>query len=196
MQVNHSFEGEALQKRGPYKNNRRQEVIDVAIGLFSYYGYDGVTYKMLNKETGISEGAIHKLFGGKENLGRLCAQQVTDAFKADIRKLNKLNLEYQAYVKELSEIFKCHKDDFRFILSLTAIPNNSHILDTARVNNAGLWEDLFRGDELQTELQTEPNDTIDVIFVIAILDEFYISVIDKNRHKTTHKSIISKLMKL
>lgn len=191
MQADRLMEGEALYKRGPYKNNRRQEVVDAAIRLFSYYGYDGVTYKMLNKETGISEGAIHKLFGGKENLGRLCARQAADAFQADIRALAKLNLNYETHVRRVSEIFKSHKESLRFLVSLTSTPNNSHILDTTWISDAGLWEELFRG----YEPQIDQGDTLDIIFVIAVLDAFFILGIDENRNDLARSNIIKKLLK-
>ncbi len=83
---------ETPRGRGPYKNNRRDEVVDAAIRLFSYYGFDGVTFKMLSQETGIAEGAIFKLFGGKENLGRICAARVFDTWVDEIAELATMNL--------------------------------------------------------------------------------------------------------
>src|SRR5450830_1935730 len=56
--------------RGPYRNGveTRRRVVTAAIGTFGRHGYRGGTLQSVADETGITAGAIVRLFGSKENL--------------------------------------------------------------------------------------------------------------------------------
>jgi len=47
---------------------RRQEILDGARACFARYGYEGATVRLLEKETGLSRGAIFHHFKDKEAL--------------------------------------------------------------------------------------------------------------------------------
>jgi AcrR family transcriptional regulator len=47
---------------------RRQEILDGARACFARYGYEGATVRLLEKETGLSRGAIFHHFRDKESL--------------------------------------------------------------------------------------------------------------------------------
>jgi len=47
---------------------RRQEILSGARASFARYGYEGATVRLLEKETGLSRGAIFHHFRDKESL--------------------------------------------------------------------------------------------------------------------------------
>ncbi|MDR1140139.1 MAG: TetR/AcrR family transcriptional regulator [Planctomycetaceae bacterium] len=46
----------------------RQTILDVACKLFSKFGYDNVTTRMVAEEAQVNQGSVHYHFGTKENL--------------------------------------------------------------------------------------------------------------------------------
>jgi AcrR family transcriptional regulator len=48
--------------------DRRQQILDVAFGLFARKGYDGATTREIAEEAGINEALLFRHFSSKENL--------------------------------------------------------------------------------------------------------------------------------
>jgi TetR/AcrR family transcriptional regulator, transcriptional repressor of aconitase len=51
-----------------HKQRRREQILDGARRCFARYGYEGATVRVLEKETGLSRGAIFHHFRDKESL--------------------------------------------------------------------------------------------------------------------------------
>jgi AcrR family transcriptional regulator len=60
----------------------KQKIIDTAIKLISFYGFNATTTALIAKESNLSEAIIFKYFGDKENLlqqiGNLAIEQIFD----------------------------------------------------------------------------------------------------------------------
>jgi AcrR family transcriptional regulator len=65
---------------------RRQEILDGARACFARYGYEGATVRLLEKETGLSRGAIFHHFKDKEALFIAVATEDADAMVATVAK--------------------------------------------------------------------------------------------------------------
>lgn len=182
---------ETPRGRGPYINNRRQEVIEAAIRLFSYHGYDGVTYQMISKEAGVANSSIHKLFGGKETLARMCAHQILETLSYEVDFLTSLNLGYAEHIEKVSLIFTNHKDELRFLVGLMVTPKNAHM-------TKGIWTDTFfekaeiirhYKDEIDSE------DFYDVVYLMTALHFSFIMGGEKERYDSVRKKVIQKFLK-
>ncbi|GLI53047.1 MULTISPECIES: TetR/AcrR family transcriptional regulator [Thermodesulfovibrio] len=55
-----------ISRRSGYESKKR--IIDAAIKVFSQYGYNGATMRMIAKEAGISVGGVYLYFRNKEEL--------------------------------------------------------------------------------------------------------------------------------
>lgn len=192
MQDENPFAIETPRGRGPYRNNRRQLVVDTAIRLFSWHGYDAASYKMLSKESGVSESAIHKLFGGKENLARICAAQVFEGFTADIEALAKSNLSsYDEHTKQACEVFKRWRDEIRFLVNISVTPRNAHI---AQGNwGKSFWEktEMFR----PYEDEFEPEDYHDILYIMAALHLSYVVGGNEEQYESARKKLMQRFLK-
>ncbi len=82
-----------------------QKLLQAGIEVFSEYGYDGATTKMISKHAGINESLINRYFNGKEGLLFAILQGYMEAVRTD-------DLPYppQSDVKE--ELLAYFKHDF------------------------------------------------------------------------------------
>ena len=58
---------------------RREQILNIACGLFYEYGYDGVTTKQLAEALGCSEGLIFKYFPSKDAIYQALLQEWEDS---------------------------------------------------------------------------------------------------------------------
>ncbi len=65
---------------------RRQEILDGARACFARYGYEGATVRLLEKETGLSRGAIFHHFKDKEALFIAVATDDANAMVTTVAK--------------------------------------------------------------------------------------------------------------
>jgi AcrR family transcriptional regulator len=54
----------------PIKNETKNNIVDVAIHLFSHHGYRGVSIRDITREVGIKESSLYKHFQSKEEILR------------------------------------------------------------------------------------------------------------------------------
>ncbi len=177
--------------RGPYKNNRRDEVVEAAIRLFSWHGFDGVSFKMLSEETGIAEGAIFKLFGGKENLGRICAAQVEDTWLGEVGELASMNLTYDEHTKRVCEIFKRRRDAIRFLISLSVTPKNKHL-------GGNRWAADYRekAEMLRPyENEMQPGDFYDLTYIMYALHLAYVVIGNEEHYESARQKLMKRFLK-
>ncbi len=177
---------ETPRGRGPYKNNRRDEVVEAAIRLFSWYGFDGTSFKMLSEETGIAEGPIYKLFGGKENLGRICATRIQETWMGEVAELAKMNLTYDEHTKRVCEIFKRRRDSIRFLISLSVTPKNRHMLKDYQEK-----AEMLRPyeDEMQ------PGDFYDLTYLMYALHMTYVMEGHEEQYESARKKLLERFLK-
>ncbi len=192
MQDKNPYKIQTPRGRGPYKNNRREQVVNAAIRLFSWHGYDGVSYKMLSKETGIAEGAIFKLFGGKENLGRICAEQVVDAWLDEVGELASTSVSgYDEHTKKACEIIKRHRDNIRFLISLSATPKHEHMASARWKNSFFEKAEMLR----HYESEMQPGDYHDLLYIMTALHLSYVMGGNEQGYESARKKLIERFLK-
>ncbi|MEP3050853.1 MAG: TetR/AcrR family transcriptional regulator [Erythrobacter sp.] len=62
---------------------RSKKIIDVAIELFSQYGYDGVSTTELSKAVGLSQPSLHYHYGSKMGLWKAAIRELMDRINAE-----------------------------------------------------------------------------------------------------------------
>jgi len=87
----------AKRKEG---ETRKQELLSIALELFSKYGYDGTSIERILRKAGVSKGAFYYHFSSKEDvIEQLAIREVEGkihrmldiANRADLRAIDKLN---------------------------------------------------------------------------------------------------------
>lgn len=103
-------------------DERRKQILDVAMKLFSKNGFDGTTTKKIAVEAGVSEATVFKHFANKDELyhaildEKSCSSLFTDPF-------------------EKMENFIAQKDDFGvfYTMAFTAMQNHKDDTDFLRL---------------------------------------------------------------
>ena len=99
-----------LSRREREKLRQRQEVLDVALRLFSEKGYHNVSMHEIAKAAEFAIGTLYKFFRNKEDLYKALILQVSDQFhgaltrviEGDAQEIEKL----RAYVRVKGELFR------------------------------------------------------------------------------------------
>jgi TetR/AcrR family transcriptional regulator len=99
-----------LPRREREKLQQRQEVLDVALRLFSEKGYHNVSMHEIGKEAEFAIGTLYKFFRNKEDLYKALILQLSDRFhralteviEGDAQEIEKL----RAYVRVKGELFR------------------------------------------------------------------------------------------
>ena len=61
--------------------SNRDKIVETAVELFHFFGYDGTSIDMLIKEAGVSKSNFYYYFEGKEALGLEVMETVTAFYK-------------------------------------------------------------------------------------------------------------------
>jgi AcrR family transcriptional regulator len=110
-----------LPRREREKQRQRQEVLDVALRLFSEKGYHNVSMHEIAKEAEFAIGTLYKLFRNKEDLYKRLILQLSDRFhgalteviEGDAQEIEKL----RAYVRVKGELIRNHAAATRLYLA-------------------------------------------------------------------------------
>jgi len=104
------METSKLPRREREKLRQRQEVLDVALHLFSGKGYHNVSMHEIAKEAEFAIGTLYKFFRNKEDLYKALILQLSDRFhgalteviQSDAQEIEKL----RAYIRVKGELFR------------------------------------------------------------------------------------------
>ncbi len=104
------METSKLPRREREKLRQRQEVLDVALHLFSEKGYHNVSMHEIAKESEFAIGTLYKFFRNKEDLYKALILQLSDRFhgalteviQSDAQEIEKL----RAYIRVKGELFR------------------------------------------------------------------------------------------
>ena len=99
-----------LSRREREKLRQRQEVLDVALGLFSEKGYHNVSMHEIAKAAEFAIGTLYKFFRNKEDLYRALILQLSDRFHGALTAViagDAPEIEKpRAYVRVKGELFR------------------------------------------------------------------------------------------
>ena len=110
-----------LSRRDREKLRQRQEVLDVALCLFSEKGYHNVSMHEIAKEAEFAIGTLYKFFRNKEDLYKALILQLSDrlhgalreVIEGDGQEIEKL----RAYVRVKGELFRNNVAAIRLYLT-------------------------------------------------------------------------------
>jgi AcrR family transcriptional regulator len=101
-------------------DERRQQLLQIAMRLFSKDGFDGTTTKQIATEAGVSEATLFKHFANKDELYRAildeksCSPLFTDPFEKIVEYLDKKD-DFGVFYTMALNALKNHKDDTDFL---------------------------------------------------------------------------------
>lgn len=112
-----------LSRREREKQRQRQEILDVALKLFSDKGYHHVSMHEIAREAEFAIGTLYKFFGNKEALYQALILQLSDRFhgalKAVIAGPGEETDILRAYVRVKQELFRDNAAAIRLYLAQT-----------------------------------------------------------------------------
>ena len=139
----------------------------------------------MSEETGIAEGPIYKLFGGKENLGRVCATRIQETWMGEVAELAQMNLTYDEHTKRVCEIFKRRRDSIRFLISLSVTPKNNHMLKD--------YQD--KAEMLRPyEKEMQPGDFYDLTYLMYALHMTYVMEGHEEQYESARKKLLERFL--
>lgn len=72
----------------PKLKDTKNLILDVALNLFSKYGYDGIGLRDLAQKVGIRESAIYKHFKGKQDIFDSLVERMNEEYNTFIQTIN------------------------------------------------------------------------------------------------------------
>jgi AcrR family transcriptional regulator len=114
-------------RRKEYKNNRRPQVMEAAMRLFTHYGFDGTSHDMIAKESGVTKSAIGRLFGTKENLAARCIREFMEQFAVQVVQVGANARNYEEQTIATAQLIREHRAEWRFILCLELTPAHEEL---------------------------------------------------------------------
>jgi AcrR family transcriptional regulator len=119
------------RSRKKYLNfeQRHQEILDIAIGLFNTNGYKATTTASLAKAAGFSEPILYKHFKNKKELFLECFRSIVKELVSEYRKARKIYTEDEiGYLVEVANIYlrfiKQNPHKSRFLIHLLSYRDN------------------------------------------------------------------------
>lgn len=102
------------------RRNTRLELRDAAVRLGARDGVQGASIRTIAREAGVSEGAVYKHFGNKDELIREAYTAIVDEMARDKLVLLRADLPFKhalrAWVKLTFEYFDGNRDAFSYVL--------------------------------------------------------------------------------
>jgi TetR/AcrR family transcriptional regulator len=100
-------------------SERRNQLLDVAIDLFSRKGFSGTTTREIAAAAGVTEAIIFRHFATKQDLYKAildtrCSDPAADAWFAEAKKFMERNDDEGLFRTLIAAIVKCKREDPRF----------------------------------------------------------------------------------
>lgn len=109
-----------MLEKDPNRKNTRLELRDAAIRLGARDGVQGASIRTIAREAGVTEGAVYKHFGNKDELIREAYTAIVEEMARDKLVLLKADLPFKhalrAWVKLTYEYFDGNRDAFSYVL--------------------------------------------------------------------------------
>jgi TetR/AcrR family transcriptional regulator len=162
---------------------RRKQLIDVAIDLFSRKGFGGTTTKEIAAAAGVTEAIIFRHFATKQDLYKAildarCANGDADAWFTETRRFMDANDDEGLFRALITVIIGCKRDDPRFERLMLHAALEGHELAIMHHNQftKPIGEELMEYvARRQREGAIREFDPKAVIFAVAGIAQFYAS---------------------
>lgn len=161
--------------------DRRHQLIEVAIDLFSRKGFGGTTTKEIAAAAGVTEAIIFRHFATKQDLYRAildarCATTDAQTWFTEARLLMDKNDDEGLFRLLISTIIACKREDPRFERLLLHAALEGHDLAIMHHNQFALpigAQLIAHIEKRQKEGAIRPVDPKAVIFAVAGIAHFY-----------------------
>ncbi|WP_200763035.1 TetR/AcrR family transcriptional regulator [Nitrosophilus alvini] len=87
------------------KEERREEIINTALRLFSKKGFYNTTMPEIAKELGMSVGNLYNYFHSKEALAKEIIIYTSELLGSELRKINDLDISSKEKIKKFVEVY-------------------------------------------------------------------------------------------
>ena len=109
-----------MMEQDQSRRNTRLELREAAVRLGARDGVQGASVRTIAREAGVSEGAVYKHFGNKDELIREAYTAIVDEMARDKQVLLRADLPFKhalrAWVKLTFEYFDGNRDAFTYVL--------------------------------------------------------------------------------
>jgi TetR/AcrR family transcriptional repressor of nem operon len=183
--------------------NRKEQIVNIAIDFIEKYGFDSFSYKDLSQAVGITKATLHHHFPRKEDLGVAVCEKLKVEAKAIKSKIDKIGTAQEKIKYIFENLLSCAKaGDICPISSLQAeynvIPDSmkAMVADLSEGEIDYLSEILEQGLEEGTfQFKGNPRS-----MALMILTSYkgaiqYSRVIDDNTIDTVMEQIYNQIMK-
>ena len=129
---------------------KKQEILNVAIKLFAEKGYEGTTMADIAKQANVGFGTVATYYDSKENLLLKCVEEPMESFKKAILNFNPAPTNYDQELTEMTyQHFKIFHDHRLYLLLLIHI--------TAQ------WEKYFQPFLIANQAARELSERLEVL---------------------------------
>jgi TetR/AcrR family transcriptional regulator len=162
-------------------NDRRNQLIEVAIDLFSRKGFGGTTTKEIAAAAGVTEAIIFRHFATKQDLYKAildsnCGTENTEAWMVEIRKLMDRNDDEAIFRSLITALINWKRQDPRFerLMLHAALEGNELAIMHHNQCSLPIGKKLIAYiEKRQQEGAIRPVDPVAAIFALAGIGHFY-----------------------
>jgi len=108
-----------------FREERKKQIMDVALELFSRKGYYSTTVVQIAQEAGISKGLMYNYFKSREELLQLIMEKGLDMLLSgfDMNRDGKISKEeFEGFIDNSFDIMKSNKEFFKLYISVLMQP--------------------------------------------------------------------------
>lgn len=180
------------------KIQRKQQILEVALGLFANVGYESTSISRIAKEAGISKGLLYNYFDSKEDLLKslvFSLNSIEEEYREDILDddpKTMLRNIFTSYFKILVE----QKDQLKLISALTFQIDKFDFLQDMVSSKMTLYTQMFAGLLEQMGFENPKKESL---LIGALLDGIamqYLIIHDGYPLKTFENYLIEKYCKI
>lgn len=163
--------------------DRRAQLLDVAIDLFSRKGFGGTTTKEIAAAAGVTEAIIYRHFATKQDLYKAildsrCNGAEADSWLSETKQFTDANDDEGLFRNLIAKIIQAKRDDPRFTRLLLHAALEGHELALMHHNQFALpigHQIIQYIEKRQSEGAIRALDPKSVIFAVAGIADFYAS---------------------
>ena len=110
------------------RKSKRESILQAAMRVFCYYGFDGSTLDKIAGEAGVSKSLVIKYYGTQKEMVVICLKRfLEDFFDKAQKNAERKGMTYEGHLDYVFELFKMSRPQIRLLLSLTLTPAHEDI---------------------------------------------------------------------
>lgn len=146
-----------MPKQPPPRNprkNKREEILQAAMRVFCYYGFDGATLDKIAGEAGVSKALVIKYYGTQRDMILLCMHRFIDELMEKIAKNAKRKANaYETHMDYVFGLFRLSRPQIQLLLTIFLTPAHEEITQELLPKFLSLTQDTLRLFEETREIE-------------------------------------------